>query len=239
MPLPFNPREERMNEFTSGEATERQPSSASPPRWKGAHSISLAHQLNEQCIELLCELAIPSPAQVLPPFITLNRDLWCALDVAARARLAEIPFVIVDIRFRDDGWWQSRGGQQLEVSTDSSVSNGIPPKRCEHLLLETLMFAWQVAREDRYVAQIVFAMTPSVARRIAAQTMQQVRTIAAESTSFLRIRWNDDSQFWRELLIAAREANAEALGALRHHAKLLFCGEFLDPRLAVGSVPPK
>ncbi len=227
-----------MDEFTADdEATELQPSPPPPPppRWKGAQSIGLAHQLNEQCIELLCELAGPSPTQAPPPFVELNRDLWCGLDISARKRLAAFPFVIVDVRFKDDDWWQTLGGERPEVLANSAASNGIPPKRCEYLLLETLMFAWQAAREDRHVAQVVFAMTPSVAGRIATLAMQQIRTLAVESTPFLRIRWNDDAQFWRELLIAAREADEEALAVLRHHAKLLFCGELIGPARAASA----
>jgi len=34
--------------------------SAASPRWIGARSIPLAHQLNEQCVELVCELAATS-----------------------------------------------------------------------------------------------------------------------------------------------------------------------------------
>lgn len=221
-----------MNEFTANdEAIEQQPSP--PPRWKGARSIGLAHQLNEQCIELLCDLAAVSSAQSPLPFVAMNRDLWRGLEISARKRLAVFPFVIVDLRFKDDEWWRALGGERSDVAADSVIPNGIPSKRYEYLLLETLMFAWQAAREDRHVAQMVFSMTPSVASRIAALAMQQIRTLAVESTPFLRIRWDDDSRFWRELLIAAREADEEALGVLRHHAKLLFCGELIGlPRTA-------
>jgi hypothetical protein len=97
----------------------------------------------------------------------------------------------------------------------------------EDLALETLMFAWQVSREDRHIAQIVFGMVPLVADRIATVTMKQVRTIAPESSKSLTMRWGDDSQFWRELLISAKDADESALARLRHDAKLRFCGELI------------
>lgn len=109
-----------------------------------------------------------------------------------------------------------------------TVSSAVPSTRYDYLALETLMFAWQVAREDGHVAQIVFAMTPAVAVCIAALTMQQVRTIAIEGSRFLRIRWDDEPQFWRDLLICAREGDEAALTALRRDAKLLFCGELIQ-----------
>src|ERR1700736_4417123 len=70
---------ERMDEFKTDDEA-----SAVLPRWTGARSIPLAHQLNEQCVELVCELANNLSAQDLPPFILENRDLWRLLEPEAR-----------------------------------------------------------------------------------------------------------------------------------------------------------
>jgi phosphoenolpyruvate carboxylase len=43
-----------MNEFKTDDAAEISQGSASSPRWTGAPSIALAHELNEQCVELVC-----------------------------------------------------------------------------------------------------------------------------------------------------------------------------------------
>jgi hypothetical protein len=74
-----------MDEFKTDEA------SAASPRWTGAPSIPLAHQLNEQCVELVCELANNPSAQELPPFILENRDLLRLLEPDARKRVAALP----------------------------------------------------------------------------------------------------------------------------------------------------
>lgn len=199
-----------------------------PPRWMGASSIRLAHQLNEQCIDLLCDIAIESPRETLCSLLALNRDLWIRLDGAARKRLALFPFVIADVRFKDVAWWLGLSRQQPAVIRAPEVLSvgGVPC--CDHLALETLMFAWQLAREDRRVAQIVFGMAPAVADCIGALTMQQVRITAGEGVRFFRVRWDDQPQFWRELLISAREEDEAALIALRRDAKLLFCGELIQ-----------
>jgi hypothetical protein len=201
---------------------------SSPPKWKGAPSIRLAQQLNEQCIDLFCELAIDSSPDVPWSLVASNRDLWIRLDATARKRLAVFPFVIVDVRFKDEAWWRSAGQERPVALRAHAGSSAMPSTRYDYLVLETLMFAWQVAREDRHVAQLVFAMTPAVADCIAALTMQHVRTIAVEGSRYLRIRWDDEPQFWRELLICAREGDEAALTALRRDAKLLFCGELIQ-----------
>jgi hypothetical protein len=200
---------------------------SSRPEWKGVPSIRLAQQLNEQCIDLFCELAIDSSPEIPWSLVASNRDLWIRLDASARKRLAVFPFVIVDVRFQDEAWWRSRDQERPAAPRAHAASSAVPSTRYDYLALETLMFAWQVAREDGHVAQIVFAMTPAVADCIAALTMQQVRTIAIEGSRFLRIRWDDEPQFWRELLICAREGDEAALTALRRDAKLLFCGELI------------
>src|SRR5258707_874982 len=105
MPPPSTFKEERMDEFETEEGTELPQVSAASPRWTGAPSIALAHQLNEQCVELVCELAATSSTQELPQFVLQNRDLLRLLEIEARKRVAAFPFVIVDLRFKDAKSW--------------------------------------------------------------------------------------------------------------------------------------
>ncbi|MHB8721825.1 MAG: hypothetical protein ACYDAH_10560 [Steroidobacteraceae bacterium] len=65
-----------MDEFKTEEADELPQTSVTSPRWTGAPSIALAHGLNEQCVELVCDLAASSSIEELPRFILQNRDLW-------------------------------------------------------------------------------------------------------------------------------------------------------------------
>lgn len=197
------------------------------PRWAGAQSIGLIHQLNEQCFELVSGFAATAASQALPPFILQNRDLWCRLNSEARKRAAAFPFVIFDIHFKDAEYWQRPGDPHLTSAADSTPS-GIPSKLCEDLVLETLLFARQAAREDVNVAKAIFAMTSSVAAQIAVLSLQQVKTIALGNTQQIRLRWDGDLEFWRDFLIACMTADEQALDVLRRQAKLLFCGEFVQ-----------
>jgi hypothetical protein len=137
--------------------------------------------------------------------------------VRARARIAALPFVIVDLRFKDNDWWREIT-EQLSVATTPSTPFA-------DLALETLLFARQAAREDITVAKAMFAMTSPVAKRVASLNMSKVKSIAATHAHELRIRWDEDPEFWRDLLLACRSADEESLDDLRRHAKLLFCGE--------------
>ena len=105
---------------------------------------------------------------------------------------------------------------------------GFPPKLFEDLALETLLFARQVAREDVNVAKAMFAMTSAVVRLIESFTVSQIRAIALGNANQLRVRWDNRPEFWRDLLIACRSGDEQALAAVRRHAKLLFCGELVS-----------
>ncbi len=197
------------------------------PRWKGANSIQLAHQLNERCIELISEIAANATInEALPLAVRENRDLWSGLSGDARRRLAALPFVLVDVRFRDEQWWRALGKVPSPIELRGE---GLPADRCQDLLLETLMFAWQVAREDSHVAQMIFAMTRPVARVIAGLPIREMRTLAVEQTLCLRIRWSHNALFWRELLTRVRGEDSIALEDSMLHAKLLFCGDLIGP----------
>jgi len=88
-----------VDEFKTEEAEELPRTSATSPRWMGSPSIALAQGLNEQCVELVCDLADSSSIEELPRFILQNRDLWRLLEPDARKRVAAFPFVIVDLYF--------------------------------------------------------------------------------------------------------------------------------------------
>jgi hypothetical protein len=111
---------------------------------------------------------------------------------------------------------------------DSTHSNGIPSKLFEDLLVETLLFARQAAREDISAAKAMFAMIPSVATAIASLILPQVRTIAVGNTHRLRVRWDSHPEFWGDLLVASRGRDEQSMAALRRHGKLLFCGELIE-----------
>jgi len=210
-----------VDEFKTQElATESFERPPTAPRWTGSPSIALAQQLNEQWLEFLCG-RVSGASSELPPFLAQNGHLWCRLDAAARKRIAALPFVIVDLRFKDVAWWNDSTQRVFMTSPNSGP--------LIDLVLETLLFARQSAREDVSVAKTMFAMTLPVAQLVASLTLSQVMSIAASSTGELRVRSQQDAEFWRELLVAALADDEPALAELRLQAKLLFCGELVSP----------
>src|ERR1700722_11709293 len=214
-----------MEEF--GERPEQIVAAPTPVRWKGAASFDPIHQLNERCIELLCDAATYDSPEVTLPIVTAHRDVWGRLELDSRQRVARLPFVIADAQFRNATWWRRvTQGQPHEAQVDA-ISNGLPKEPSEHLMLEVLMFAWQTARQDKAVALMAFAMSSPVAEIIAELTPRQIRTIAARESQTVQNRLARGLGFWEDLLVAAQEGDEKRLAELPLHAKLMLCGGFL------------
>ena len=156
-----------------------------------------------------------------------NRDLWRLLEPDARKRVAAFTFVIVDLCFQC-GIVAARLSRTLDEPYRLHTLRRYSAETLEDLLLETLMFVRQAAREDISVAKAMFAMIPSVATTIASLTLPQVRTVAVGNTRRLRVRWDSHPEFWGDLLVACRGRDETALATLRRQGKLLFCGEFVQ-----------
>ena len=214
--------------MSESEDTSHEAMSATAPRWRRSQSLDLVHQLNEHCLELLAGAAVTNAGSEIP-LVSANRDLWAQLGSDARRRAALLPFAILDLRFADETWWLRAIGAPASTPSEPDSANSLPPELSERLLQETLMFAWQMARSDRTAAQVSFGMRPAVAVIIGELTPGQVRDIAFWKSGSLRMRWQDDGRFWRELLLAVGAQDSEAIAELHLHAKLQLLGPLIYP----------
>jgi hypothetical protein len=193
-----------------------------PPLWKGRDSLDLAYQLNQRFFRLASYLAANTDADGWP-FMTLDRELWSKLDPQAIARAARFPFVILDVHFTRETWWR----EAIDGSGATARHHGWPASVSEHLMSETLVFAWYTAKWDWRVARLSLGMLPAVAELIAALTPQQLAIVSAQHSGALRLRWQDESDFWTRLLVAARDGDEESLADSHFHANLLLSGELM------------
>lgn len=214
--------------MSESEDTSHEALSATAPRWIRSQSLDLVHQLNEHCLELLADVAAADAGNDFP-LVAVNRDLWARLGPEARRRAAFLPFVILDLHFADESWWQRAIAAPASTLHEPESKDWLPPELSERLVQETLMFAWQMARSDRTAAQVSFAMHSTVAAMIGLLTPGQVRAIASRASGGIHVRWEQDGRFWRELLFAAESGNEEAIGELHLHAKLQLLGPLVNP----------
>ena len=202
-----------------------------PPRWTGRDSLDLAYQLNERSLSLLRDVA-GGPDAGDWPLIAHDQMLWSTLDAKTIERAARFPFVILDVHFTDIEWWR----ETINGSDVPADPNDWPESVSEQLMSETLIFAWHTAKWDRRVARLSLGMSPAVAELIAALTPQRLAAISEHRSSALRLRWQDDPDFWARLIVAAKSENDDNLEDVHLHAKLLLTGEIIS-RSTLSRVP--
>ncbi|GFE87287.1 hypothetical protein GCM10011488_22410 [Steroidobacter agaridevorans] len=193
--------------------------------WKGQQALARVHALNERCLELLTQSARGD--QQSPAFVHQSRGLWRGLNAAARKRAAQMPFILMDVHFREAQWWrgaQSSRSSQRSLLTPEMVFKG---KLAAELMRETLMLAWNTVSMDRRVACLLFGMAPAVSRIIADYGPQDVERIAARYRAHLLPRWHDFPAYWNNLLMAARDNDEAALEESRLHGVLMIGGALL------------
>jgi hypothetical protein len=202
---------------------------ASPPssdfRWKGLQPLARVKTLNERCLELLSQSARGDRQSIAG--IHPSRLLWNSLNVTARKRAAQMPFLLMDVHFKEIRWW--RGAQTARHSQRQSLAPDavFKGKPAAELMRETLMLAWSTVMMDRRVACLLFGMAPEVSRMIADFGPQDVERIAMRYRSHLRPRWHDFPAYWNNLLIAARDNDEAALEECRLHGVLMIGGGLL------------
>jgi hypothetical protein len=216
----------------SGQITDES-AQPSPPRWRGAQSMSMVHRFNERCIELLCAVASSSTPGASAPAVAENLEHWVSLEMEARGRVAKMPFVILDAHFKSTDWWRRVARSVADPSLnegarehlDSYSENGLPQDASMNLMHEAIMFAWQLVSSDRTTAIMSFGMLAPVTKIIAELTPKDIREIATREHSAITIRWANDVQLWREFLVAANAGDDNKLAALHLQVKLLLCGD--------------
>ena len=194
------------------------PLSFVPPPWPGGPCLELVYEFNERFIQETAEVAREGDASTLPDMVRIHRDLWVALDPPACHRASRCPFLLADIQFRNEAWWQ-------RVQSDASWQSGpavsvrhFPRRRAVELMRDALIVAWYTARQDTRLAAGLLAMSDGVTRAVAKLSLRHLRLIPDHHHQHLRLRWEYLSSFWGRLLSAASRDDAEALHDLHLHA---------------------
>lgn len=194
--------------------------------WHSAATLRRACALNERCLDALAQMAGSNRQRTPPAIIAQHRTLWRGLDGAARKRAADVPFLLLDVYFRDVQWWRGalHRPDRRRVGAADPVFTG---KIAGELTRETLMFAWSTVLLDRRIATLLLGMPPAVSAILADFEPQDVERIAQRHSRHLRLRWQDLPAFWRGLLTAARSGDDDALCVSRLRGMQLIGGELL------------
>lgn len=192
--------------------------------WLHAEALDALAELNEQCLELLCEQVAVCGARSRPALLGHLEALWVGLETAARHRAARCPFLLVDAGFtrscgpswlsergvRDRDWPEDRGGSGARNGMPGSAAFFTVPRTIAVTRL-VLTYAWHLARSESVAARVFLGMSARCADGIAACTLRQIIQLAESEPQLLRPRWSERLEVWRELLIAASGGETGAM----------------------------
>ncbi len=182
--------------------------------WAAQRTLESLAGVNEQCIALLADLAASGRTQAPFGLVEPLRALLLAIDAPSRRRAAQTPHLLLDVQFRNVGWWHEVITRPERIKADTRSS---PPHRTRLAALTraTLMLAWHGARAEREAAQVIMGIAPAVLDLIAGLSPVDLNRISERHYRQLAPRWPDRPATWRRLLNGARTGDATAL---RHFA---------------------
>jgi hypothetical protein len=205
-----------------------------PPQWDDASCLEPVRELNERFLELLAEAARLDGERCSLDIVRLHLDLWLGLPDAIRIRAAQFPFLLANVHFERDEWWQQNTDGHSGKST--SPPNVLPRKLAIELMHDALLLAWHIARSNP-TANVLLAMSPGVAATVANLRLRDIRRLAENQHRHLRPRWEQLPLFWRHLLHAAGSDDGDAIHNLRVHGVQLLDADSLS--LAPHSSPAR
>jgi len=203
-----------------------------PQSWLRAESLAGLAELNEQCLELLCEQACAAAVgRPRPALIAQLEPLWRGLDALARRRAAHCPFLLLDAGLARPGSlaWPEESrvcDQDFRAGAFFTVARTVPVTRL------VLAYAWHLVRSEGAAARLFLGVSSACAARLAACTLRQVMQLAENDPRLLRPRWPHRIQVWRELLGAAAGADPFALEQARMRGLQLLAAEARASELA-------
>jgi len=199
-----------------------------PPQWSGASCLEPVRELNERFLELLAQAARLQGEDCTLDIVRLHRDLWLGLHEPIRVRAAQFPFLLVNIHFEREEWWQQRTKRLPNKGT--APPNGLPRKLAIELMQDALVLAWHIARSDP-TANVLLAMSPGVAAAVAQLRLRDIRHLAEQQHRHLRPRWEQLPLFWRHLLSTAYHGDEAALNDVHLHGLQLLETDASAPAL--------
>jgi hypothetical protein len=205
-----------MNELEQAGAAARRPMWVSQS-WLRAESLEGLTELNEQCLELMCEQAAAGDARRRPLLAELE-PLWRRLDALARRRAASCPFLLLDAGFTNAPrrpWAMERC-----VRDRDSPGEGVPfftVPRTVGVTRLVLAYAWHLVRSEGSAARLFLGISAASAGRLAPLTLRQVIQLAENEPRLLKPRWLHRPRVWREMLAAA--ASGDELGIEQFHMR--------------------
>jgi hypothetical protein len=192
--------------------------------WLRAETLESVAELNEMSLALLAEQAAASAPQAGAALAPLA-ELWPHLDAAARRRAAACPYLLLEAGFTDPRRWQEASAGQVTEAHEPAYSSFFTVPAALEAARLVFTYAWHLASTQPAAARLFLGMPAPCAAAITRCSLRQMYALAERHPEWLRPRWSDRPEIWRELLAAAATGEGSALERARLHGLTLLAAE--------------
>ena len=189
-------------------------------------SASPLREVNAQCLHLLVDMA-RRPSASSRDFIDEISGALCRLSASAQAAASCLPFLLVDMRFRDHEWWREVIAHPTITRRSPTWLVPFPRQATIKLARTTLVLAWHTTRTDRESAVVLLGISPSVANLLAQVPLYEIDRIAERQFRHLRPRWEDRPAVWTQMLDSALSGEKDSWQDFILRGLHLMAGEIL------------
>lgn len=194
--------------------------------WLQGESLETLAEVNEQCLELMCEQVAAGTGRIRVSSVARLEPLWRGLDAAARHRAASCPFLLLEAGLTSVSprvWPAERCVRDRDAPGQPApfftVARSVPVTRL------VLTYAWHLVRSEGVAARLFLGMSRDGAARLALCTLRQVIQLAENDPRLLNPRWPDRPGVWRDLLAAAAAGDAAGMEQFRMRGLQLLAAE--------------
>lgn len=169
-------------------------------------------EINEQVVDLLCEAAAAA-GEGCAGLLGVARGEFLPAPAAARRRLADCPYLLLDAGFGGCARWSRPEGVR-----DAPAATAAAPPVIDcgvSLARRALLLGWHLARSNRLAARVALGMTPACAELVGALRLRDLEALAEADSGCVRLRWESRPELWRPLLRAALAERPAALAGLQ------------------------
>lgn len=193
--------------------------------WLGSETLESLAELNDQCLELLRDEAKSCCFRTGHPLLADLRELWTALDGAARRRASWCPYLLVDAGFLHVQRWAWVRGHHVRDEERIIEPKFFTTTRSTTVARLVFTYAWHLTRSQHSAARLLLGMSGQCAELIAACTLKQITDLAEHHPEWLQPRWPGHIRVWRELLTTAISGESQALEQVRMRGLQLLAAE--------------
>ena len=196
--------------------------------WLHPETLESLVELNELCLALLAEQAAEQAAARTAPASLLLRqvgELWRVLDAAARRRAAACPYLLVDAGFADPLRWRQPAAVGVGDAGQAAYTTFFTVPGATGAARLVFTYAWHLARSQSAAARLLLGMSAPCAALIGHCSLRQIHALAETHPHWLKPRWPERVQVWRELLLAAASGEAPVLERARLHGLTLLAAD--------------